>query len=104
VTSLKSGGVKVLKLPARSPDLNAYAERFVRSIKYECLNKIIPLGEAHLRAAVKELVEHYHLERNHQGLGNRLIEPANENGDAVGEVVCRERSGGLLKYYYREAE
>jgi putative transposase len=100
---LKSGGVQVLKLPARSPDLNAYAERFVRSIKYECLNKIVPLGEAHLRLAVKQFVEHYHLERNHQGLGNRLIEPANENGGDGGEVKCRERLGGLLKYYYREA-
>jgi transposase InsO family protein len=101
---LKSSGVDVLKLPARSPDLNAYAERFVRSIKYECLNKLVLLSEAHLRLAVREFVEHYHLERNHQGLGNRLIEePANENGGGAGEVVCGERLGGLLKYYYREA-
>ena len=63
-----------MKLPARSPNLNAYAERFVRSIKSECLSKIIPLSEGHLRRAVTEYTHHYHFERNHQGLGNRLIE------------------------------
>jgi transposase InsO family protein len=71
---LKSAGVETVKLPARSPNLNAYAKRFVRSIKSECLSQIIPLGEEHLRHAVKEYTEHYHLERNHQGLDNRLIE------------------------------
>jgi len=71
---LKSSGVGTVKLPARSPNLNAYAERFVRSIKSECLSQIIPLGEQHLRRAVNEYTEHYHLERNHQGLDNRLIE------------------------------
>ena len=65
---LKPSGVKTVKLPARSPDLNAYAERFVHSVKSECLAKIIPLGEHHLRKAVKEYTEHYHLERNHQVL------------------------------------
>ncbi len=62
-----------MKLPARSPNLNAYAERFVRSIKSECVAQIIPLGERHLRAAVKAYTEHYHVERNHQGIGNELI-------------------------------
>ncbi len=100
---LESGGVELLRLPACSPDLNAYAERFVRSIKHECLNKMVLLGEAHLRLAVRQYVEHYHLERNHQGLGNRLIQPVSETGSADGEVVCRERLGGLLKHYYREA-
>ncbi len=57
---LKSSGVETVKLPVRNPDLNAYAERFVRSIKSECLAQIIPLGERHLRAAVKEFTEHYH--------------------------------------------
>ena len=71
---LEPSGVKTVKLPARSPNLNAYAERFVLSVKSECLAKIIPLGERHLRKAVKEYSEHYHLERNHQGLGNELIE------------------------------
>ncbi len=100
---LGSSGVRALKLPARSPDLNAYAERFVRSIKSECLAQIIPLGEHHLRTAVKEYTGHYHLERNHQGLENELIEkPSGELG-MTGAVECRERLGGVLNYYYRRA-
>jgi transposase InsO family protein len=98
---LKSSGVKAVKLPARSPDLNAYAERFVRSIREECLSRVIPMGEHHLRWVIGEYVNHYHLERNHQGLGNELIEPSGETGS--GRVACRERLGGLLRYYYRRA-
>jgi transposase InsO family protein len=75
---LKGAGVKVLKLPPRSPDLNAYAERFVLSIRSECLDRIVPLGEWHLRRTIREYVEHYHQERNHQGLENQLIEPVAE--------------------------
>ena len=71
---LKPSGVRTVKLPARSPNLNAYAERFVRSIKSECLAQIIPLGERHLRQAVTDFTEHYHVERNHQGLNNKLID------------------------------
>jgi transposase InsO family protein len=100
---LGSSGVETVKLPARSPNLNAYAERFVRSIKSECLAQIIPLGERHLRAVVKEFTEHYHLERNHQGLDNELIEKSSEAFDVNGAVECRERLGGILKYYYRKA-
>jgi hypothetical protein len=69
-TLLQAAGVQRLRLPSRSPNLNAYAERFVRAIKHECLRHIIPLGERHLRAVVREFVEHYRAERNHQGLGN----------------------------------
>jgi len=100
---LAAAGVKTVKLPARSPNLNAYAERFVRSIRHECLRRVIPLGEQHLRQIVTEYVEHYHLERNHQGLGNALIEapPANSNG--AGTIRCRERLGGTLRYYHRSA-
>ena len=100
---LKSSGVKTVKLPPRGPDLNAYTERFVRSIKSECLAQIIPLSGRHLRAAVKEYTQHYHLERNHQGLGNELIEKASDEIDVNGAVECRERLGGILKYYYRRA-
>ncbi len=100
---LQSGGVKTVKLPARSPNLNAYAERFVRSIKSECLAQIIPLGERHLRNAVIEYTKHYHLERNHQGLDNQLIENASDVPSTEGTVECRERIGGVLKYYYRRA-
>ena len=80
-----------------------YAERFVRSIKSECLAQIIPLGERHLRTAVKEYTEHYHVERNHQGLENELIEKPSDDLDVNGAVECRERLGGVLKYYDRRA-
>ncbi len=91
------------QLPPRSPNLNAYAERFVRSIKSECLAQIIPLGERHLRSAVSEYAVHYHLEQNHQGLDNRLIAPPSAAPNTKGAVECRERLGGVLKYYYRRA-
>jgi len=100
---LKPSGVKTVKLPARSPDLNAYAERFVRSIKSECLAQIIPLGERHLRNAVTEYTEHYHFERNHQGLDNELIEKPSDEANIDGAIECRERLGGVLSYYYRRA-
>jgi len=100
---LKSGGVKTVRLPARSPNLNAYAERFVRSIKSECLSKIIPISEAHLRRTVAEFTVHYHLERNHQGLGNRLIDQSRAGERQVGRIERRERLGGLLNFYDREA-
>jgi putative transposase len=93
--------VLTVKLPAQSPDLNAYAERFVRSIREECLSRVIPMGERHLRWVIGEYVNHYHLERNHQGLGNELIEPP--GGTGRGRVACRQRLGGLLKFYYRKA-
>ena len=82
--------------------MNAFAERFVVSVKSECLDRIVPLGEAHLRAAVRAFVDHYHEERPHQGLGNELIAPKT-NVIGPGPVRCRERLGGVLKFYYREA-
>ena len=101
--TLGSSGVKTVKLPARSPNLNAYAERFVRSVKSECLAQIIPLGERHLRHAVKEYTEHYHVERNHQGINNRLIDDQRGRIDMTGGTERRERLGGMLNYYYRRA-
>jgi transposase InsO family protein len=100
---LKDSGVNPMRLPARSPNLNAYAERFVLSIKSECLNRVILLGERHLRKAVSEYVAHYHIERNHQGLDGRLIEPDETAWRRDGRVACRERLGGMLRYYYRKA-
>jgi len=67
-------GIRVLVIPERAPNANPYAKRFVRSIKDECLDRIVPLGERHFRRVVAEYVEHYHEERNHQGRGNRLID------------------------------
>jgi putative transposase len=100
---LGPSGVKTVKLPARSPNLNAYAERFVHSVKSECLAKIIPLGERHLRKAVKKYTEHYYLERNHQGLDNELIEKTSGPINEGSAVDCRERLSGILKYYHRRA-
>ncbi len=96
-------GVEPLRLPARSPNLNAYAERFVLSIAAEALNRIVPLGENHLRRTVSAFMSHYHGERHHQGLGSKLIVADDKAGRTEGSVVCRERLGGLLNFYYREA-
>jgi putative transposase len=103
--TLKSGGVEPVLLPARSPNLNAFAERWVRSIKTECLSKLILFGEASLRRASTQFLEHYHSERNHQGKGNLLLLPApgeHPTSDRA-TIRCRERLGGLLKYYCRAA-
>lgn len=82
---------------------NAYAERFVRSIKHECLNRVIPFGAGHLRHTIKEFVEHYQRERNHQGIGNKLIESAPTVQEGGGRIRRRQRLGGLLNYYSRAA-
>jgi transposase InsO family protein len=102
---VKSSDVEPLKLPARSPNLNAYAERWVRSVKEESLSKLILFGEASLRRTLREYVTHYHEERNHQGKGNVLLFPLNRPSARSSDrsVRCRERLGGLLKYYHREA-
>ena len=100
---LTSGDVGPIRLPPKSPNLNAYAERFVRSIKEECLHRVVPLGEGHVRLIVHEYVEHYQRERNHQGLDNQLLQrpPPPVRADADGQR--RPRLGGLLSFYYREA-
>ena len=93
----------MLPLPARSPNLNAYAERCVRSVKEECLLKIILFGERSLRRALSEYVEHYHVERNHQGKSNVLLFRLTTKTRREEPVRCRERLGGLLRYYHQEA-
>jgi hypothetical protein len=102
-TIIASGRVEPLALPARSPNLNAHAERWVRSVKEECLSKVILFGERSLRRALSEYVDHFHAERNHQGKGNVLLFPRDMNRRRQGRVRCRERLGGLLRYYHREA-
>ena len=126
---LRDSGVTPLVLPAWSPNLNAFAERFVESVKSECLERmvllgerhlraavvssrcqerrpclerVVLLGEPHLRAAVRAFMDHYHEERPHQGLGNKLIAPKTTL-IGTGPIKCRERLGGLLRFYYREA-
>jgi transposase InsO family protein len=101
---LRDSGVAPVVLSARSPNLNAFAERFVESAKSECLDRMVLLGERHLRAAVREFIDHYHEERPHQGLGNELIVPIPKTGPtSTGPIRCRERLGGLLKFYERDA-
>jgi transposase InsO family protein len=100
---LKQSGVKSVLLPPRSPNLNAFQERFFKSIKEECLSRMIFFGENSLRNAVREYLGHYHAERNHQGLENQLVDPGDEVGRTAGKIECRERLGGMLKYYYRTA-
>lgn len=103
LSMLADAGVKSVKLPARSPNLNAHAERFVRSIKESCLERMIFFGEDSLRNGIHHFVLHYHGERNHQGIGNRLIIPDDYHVGARGTVRRNERLGGMLNYYYRQA-
>jgi putative transposase len=101
---LADGGIRVVQTPFQAPNCNAHAERFVRSIKEECLNRVVVLGEAHLRRTLTEFSAHYHRERNHQGLDDRLIAPERlAPPGADGHIHCRARLGGLLRYYHRAA-
>ena len=100
---LASEGLHCLKLPPRSPDLNAFAERWVRSVKEECLSKLILFGECSLRRALTEFIAHYHSERNHQGRSNALLFPAPDKQRPRRSIRCRKRLGGLLRYYSRAA-
>ena len=95
--------VEPVLLPPKSPNLNAHLERWMRSLKTECLNRMIFFGQHSLERALREYVMHYHHERNHQGLNNQLIEPGEDVEAIAGKIECRERLGGLLKYYYRDA-
>ena len=95
-------GVRIVLIPVRAPNANAYAERFVRSIREECLDRLILFGEGRLFRALDEFVAHSHGERTHQGLGNELITPAAAAAGGT-QVRCRDRLGGLLRYYHRAA-
>ena len=99
---LEREGIRIVRIPARAPNCNAYAERFVRSIKEECLDRVLLLGERHFRRTVAEFMAHYHAERNHQGIGNELIERLNRT-DGQGVVRRRPRMGGMLNFSYRAA-
>jgi transposase InsO family protein len=101
---LDAAGIKRVPLPPRSPNLNAYAERWVRSVKEECLSRVLLFGKASLRHVLTQYVEHFHHERNHQGKGNVLLFPTvSPDAAQQGPMQCRERLGGLLKYYTRAA-
>lgn len=91
-------GIEVVRLPPRSPNLNAFSERFVRSIKEECLARMIFFRKASLHHAITQYMAHYHGERNHRGLGNRLLRPIATNRDINACVKRSERLGGMLSY------
>ena len=104
--ALSSHGLRPRRLRPRSPNLNAFVERWVQSIQVECLDHFIVLGEAHLNYLIAQYVEHFENERPHQGLGNKLVVSATPSKDDVpllGQVKRRERLGGLLKHYERHA-
>jgi putative transposase len=96
-------GLQVIGLPPRSPNLNAFAERFVRSVKGECLDRMIFFGGSSLQRALAEYIAHYHHERNHQGVGNRLLQSTSGISGSSGPIRRRERLGGMLSFYHRTA-
>jgi transposase InsO family protein len=101
---LDDSGVKLLPLPPRSPNLNAIAERWVRSVKSESLSQLILFGERSLHHVLSQYLAHYHEERCHQGLGNVIPFPVRQvANDYEGPIECRERLGGMLKFYARKA-
>ncbi|MBF0121608.1 MAG: transposase [Desulfobacterales bacterium] len=102
---IQDAGVKTLRLPIKSPNLNAIAERWIRSTKFECISRLLFFGEQSLINALRNFSAHYHEERNLQGKGNVLLFPADDydSENKIGDIKCRERIGGILKYYYREA-
>jgi transposase InsO family protein len=100
---LRREGVKSVRFPPRSPNLNARLERFFRSLQSECLHKLILFGETATRKAIRAFLVHYHTERNHQGLDNELIVPMVRPPDMDAETETAERLGGLLRSYRRAA-
>lgn len=100
---LRDSGIKAIRLPPRSPKMQAHLERFMRSIKCEALSRMIFFGESALRKAATAYLQHYHQERNHQGLCNRIIRPSEMVGQGSGSIKCHQRLGGMLRYYERAA-
>jgi putative transposase len=100
---IDDAGVTPVPLPPRSPNLNAYAERWVRSVKDEVLSRMILFGERSLRYTLQQYADYYHSERPHQGKGNVILIPAAHSSMREGPLHCRQRLGGLLKYYHRDA-
>ena len=101
----KGAGTQYVRIPARSPNLNAFTEPVIRSFKEECLSRVIPFGEMALWNLLRKYTHHFHVERNHQGLKNKIPFPLRDNkvGCKTGKIRCRSQLGGLLKYYYRSA-
>ena len=100
---LRDAGVKTIRLPRRSPNLNPFAERWVRTAKELCVDQMIFFGESSLRRAMAEVETFYNRERPHQGIGNTIILPEVDKPPKEGTIECRSRLGGMLNYYHRKA-
>ena len=100
---LAENGVTAVRIPPRSPNCNPIAERFVKTIKSECLSKLILFGKSALDRSISNFIAHYNTERSHQSLDNQLIDPEDREVVVHGEVINRERLGGLLSFYHRAA-
>jgi len=100
---LEQVGIQPVRTPPSAPNSNAQLERFNGSFKREAANRVIFFGESHLRRVVNEYLAHYHQERNHQGRGGQIIEQGEKVGLTEGRICRRERLGGMLNYYYRDA-
>ena len=102
---VKGDGISSVAIPAQSPNCNSHAERFIKSIRHECLDHFIVFGETHLRHLVREYVAHYNAERYHQGIGGKLLTgnavAANDNSTTA-IVKARSRLAGTLNFYHRE--
>ena len=101
--TLEDAGVKIVRTAIQAPDMNAFAERWVQTVKRECLSKLILFGEDHLRRTLSEFANHYHRDRPHQGIGNDRIAPSDDGPPDGARVVVDERLGGLLCSYRRSA-
>lgn len=99
----RSDGVRIVKTPIRSPKANAFAERWVRTIRWECLDHLLVLGQRHLERVLREFVAHYNANRPHRGLELTVLEPSTAEASTDGTVRRRDRLGGLIHEYYREA-
>src|SRR5437868_11908021 len=100
---LKRAGIKPVRIPPRAPNCNPHIERFILSLKSECLDRMVLFGQESLNRTTREYLEYYHRERNHQGLEGKIIHAGPELGCVVGRIERKERLGGMLRYYYREA-
>ena len=100
-TTLDGSGVEIVLCPPQAPRCNAFAERFVKSIKFECLNELIILGRKHLEVSIEKYTRFYNELRNHQGIGNELLTAREIAED--GPIECQSELGGMLNFYYRKA-
>ena len=100
---LKQGGIKPVRIPPKAPNCNPHIERFMLSLKSECLDRMVLFGQESLNRATREYLEHYHRERNHQGLEGKIVDAGPEFGRVAGRIESKERLGGMLRYYYRAA-